>query len=140
MKRLIVLFFSLGILSSCSKDGNESDITNASIEGKWTLEKTSFSSDGGKTFIDELATNTAGCDKNYIEFASKGVFYRVFYGDKCILDKTTGTWEKYLDNVLLMKTGESIDEVDIISLTNTTLKINDPNIHSMEVVKTFKRI
>jgi hypothetical protein len=123
MKKLSFLFvavLALGIsFVSCSKD----DDNETSIEGKWTETNYSYSTDGGKTFKNEVAQNEPGCSKDYIEFASGNIFNSVSYEtNKCVEYKTKGTWSKNGSTITVTNDGEP-DTATIEELNNSTLKI-----------------
>jgi Tfp pilus assembly protein FimT len=133
MKKLSILFvtaLAIGMsFVSCSKD----DDNETSIEGKWTETNYSYSSDGGKTFQNEVVQNEPGCSKDYVEFASGSTFNTVTYEtDKCVEYKTKGTWSKNGNTITVTYDGE-IDTATIEELNGSTLKIKtietetDPN-------------
>lgn len=122
MKKLSILCLSalaLGMtFTSCSKDDNEA----ASIEGKWTMEKYSYSIDNGKTFTDEAPENTPGCSKDYVEVLAGGVFKTISYGDKCVVDQSVGTWSQK-ENMLTTFIDGDTEVSNIESVTSTNLKL-----------------
>jgi hypothetical protein len=149
MKKLGILFVSALALGMSFVSCNKDDENETSIEGKWTETNYSYSSDGGKTFKNEVAQNEPGCGKDYLEFASGSIFNSVSYEtDKCVEYKTKGTWSKNGNTITVTNDGET-ETATIEELNNSTLKIKstssetDPttNItYNYIAIITFKRL
>lgn len=123
MKKLVIVFMSVLtsglLLTSCSDDDGDS----ASIEGKWEFyeEGTSF---GGQEELF-LYEHTEGCEKDFIEVLSEGVYQDVFYyndGEACSEDISTSTWSRS-GNTITVTTGGASETYTILTLNSSTLKI-----------------
>jgi hypothetical protein len=143
MKKLSILFVSVLALGmsfvSCSKDDKD-----PSIEGKWTATDIKFSIDGGITYKNEEPDNTPGCSKDFTEFASKGVVNFVGYLDKCVEDKTSGTWSQ-AGSTLTVKSEGDTETINVDSLTDSTLVLKytetDPDTKITEIaIITYARM
>lgn len=130
MKQLfIVLLIAIGI-SSCSKDDDKS---SASIVGKWEYFK--YFENGVETENEHLCPTK----KDYVHFKENGTFDDQFFDEDCSLSvwSYTGTYEKEGNTLIIHDPDFGDEEIQIITLNKTTLKIKSADELSMW---TFKRI
>ena len=126
MKKTIISFvfaLFLGLVfTSCSKDDSPSS-ASASVMGKWSFSKMSFTSNGVTSPEVDYDGNEPGCTKNYIEFKTAGVYNEADYsGTTCVLDLSVGTWSQTGSQLTITADGTPTS-VEIISVTSTTLKV-----------------
>ncbi len=129
MKKLVVLFvsvFSISMFVSCNSDD---DGGSAPIEGKWAFSKTGIVVDGQEVLID-YEHNELSCGKDYFEFLANGIMNDAYYflnaDDECEVDVEAGTWTRN-GNSITIDLGDDVDTATILSLTNSTLKIQYPD-------------
>lgn len=128
MKKIKVLLAAFVLASmtvvSCSSD--DSSGPAATIEGKWNQGKTIVKIEG-ESFTDVYDENTDGCDKNYVEFVSSGVYNDVVYfkqaGECQESIAEPGTWVKVDDELTINNGGELTGTYSISKLTNSDLQI-----------------
>lgn len=126
MKNLSILFLTVLALcmGSCGSDDNGSPVhTDGDIVGKWTYSKVGM----GNNLID-YPDHQEGCDKDYVELTSDGVF-RDFYYDSsdlpCEEFVDIGNYLKEGNTLMVTYDGEEVDTSNILLLTNTELKIQN---------------
>jgi hypothetical protein len=128
MSKLSVLFvaaLALGMsFVSCDKD----DDKDAAIEGKWYFSKFAYTI--GTTAIPEIDyPNACSSKKDFIELKTGAVSIIGLYNSECVLGQDTSTWSKSGNTLVL--DGES---VEILSLTNTTIKVKSSYTEEGETV------
>src|SRR5688572_27208136 len=126
MKKVSILFVSalaLGMtFTSCNKDDDNAAAT-PSLEGKWNFNKMSVTHDGVTSPEMDYEDNMPGCSKDFIELKAGGIYNEGDYvDDACTLEQYTGTWAKNNNTVSVNTDGET-DEFEIVSVTNTDLKV-----------------
>ena len=110
MKKLLLIAFSVILLTSCSKDDD------ATIVGKWYFYKISIFESGQETV--EMYENACTTKRDYIKFQSDDVVLSYFYDDMCIEEMVSSIYT--LDGTDLIIDG---DAVEVISLTDKSLKL-----------------
>jgi Lipocalin-like domain len=110
MKKLLLIAFSVILLTSCSKDDD------ATIVGKWYFYKISVFESGQETV--EMYDNDCATKRDYLKFQSDDVVLSYFYDDMCIEEVVSSIYT--LDGTDLTIDG---DALEVISLTNKTLKL-----------------
>jgi hypothetical protein len=126
IKALMVAFVLAGMtIVSCSSDDSGPAPT---IDGKWNQLRTVVKI-GNQSITQQYEDDVTGCDKNYLEFTTAGVFNEVVYfkpagGGPCQTDMATpGTWVK-ADNTLTISNNGSLDGTYQISrLSGSELQI-----------------
>lgn len=118
MKKLILLFITSVTLLSITSCSNDDDNSSASIEGKWEFSKFGYSL-GGQEFLFDYE-HSLGCTKDYVIITSNTTTNHSFFnnGTSC---------EEEIDNVTYTRNGNVLtssngEDVEIISISNTTLK------------------
>jgi hypothetical protein len=128
MSKLSVLFvaaLALGMsFVSCDKD----DDKDAAIEGKWYFSKIAYTI-GTDATPETDYQNDCSTKKDFIELKTGGVSIEGFHNSECVLDQDTSTWSKSGNTLVL--DGES---VEILSLTNTTIKVKSSYTEEGETV------
>ena len=110
MKKLLLIAFSVILLTSCSKDDD------ATIVGKWYFYKISVFESGQETV--EMYDNDCATKRDYLKFQSDDVVLSYFYDDMCIEEVVSSIYT--LDGTDLTIDG---DALEVISLTNKSLKL-----------------
>ena len=110
MKKLLLIAFSVILLTSCSKDDD------ATIVGKWYFYKISIFESGQQTV--EMYENACTTKRDYLKFQSDDVVLSYFYDDMCIEEMVSSIYT--LDGTDLTIDG---DAVEVISLTDKSLKL-----------------
>ena len=110
MKKLLLIAFSVLLLTSCSKDDE------ATIIGNWCFYKTSIFESGQETV--EMHVNECTTKKDYIKFKTDDVAESYFYDAQCIEEMVSSIYT--LDGTDLTIDG---DAVEVISLTDKSLKL-----------------
>jgi hypothetical protein len=110
MKKLLLIAFSVILLTSCSKDDD------ATIVGKWYFYKISVFESGQETV--EMYENACTTKRDYLKFQSDDVVLSYFYDDMCIEEVVSSIYT--LDGTDLTIDG---DALEVISLTNKSLKL-----------------
>jgi hypothetical protein len=110
MKKLLLIAFSVILLTSCSKDDD------ATIVGKWYFYKISVFESGQETV--EMYENACTTKRDYLKFQSDDVVLSYFYDDMCIEEMVSSIYT--LDGTDLTIDG---DALEVISLTNKSLKL-----------------
>jgi len=132
MKKVILATFVLvGLtLASCGSDDNGSS-TPATVEGKWTQTRTVTKLSNQAETSTPYGFNVAGCDKNYIEFATAGSLFKEQYFFKngaqvCVEDtQATGTWSKTNETLTINSEESAYDQVyKIVTLSGNQLVIS----------------
>jgi hypothetical protein len=128
IKALMFAFVLAGItVVSCSDDDSGPAPT---IDGKWNQVKTVVRINNGPGTDIPYDDNQAGCDKDYVEFASGGVFNDVVYIDPagsvdCQADMLDpGTWTRNNDILIIVNDGDLSGAHKIVRLTNSELQIS----------------
>jgi hypothetical protein len=125
MNKLFLTLF-IGILFSCSSNDNEPEIEQVSIVGIWKI--TSLTSNGIEELQDELdGQNICYWTETYTQTTTSTVS---FSGTDCTTETTNnnddGTY--IINGTTLLETyddGQSNISLEILELTNTTLKLQD---------------
>ncbi len=110
MKKLLLIAFSVILLTACSKDDE------ATIVGKWYFYKSTFYESGQETV--EMHVNECPTKKDYIKFENDDVALSYFYDDQCIENLYSSFYT--LDGTDLTIDG---DACEVILLNSSTLKI-----------------
>jgi hypothetical protein len=110
MKKLLLIAFSVILLTSCSKDDD------ATIVGKWYFYKISVFESGQETV--EMYDNDCATKRDYLKFQSDDVVLSYFYDDMCIEEMVSSIYT--LDGTDLTIDG---DALEVISLTDKSLKL-----------------
>lgn len=110
MKQLLLIAFSVLLLTSCSKDDE------ATIIGNWYFYKTSIFESGQETV--EMHVNECTTKKDYIKFKTDDVAESYFYDAQCIEELYSTFYS--LDGTDLIIDG---DALEVILLTDKSLKI-----------------
>lgn len=127
MKKIKALMFAFVLAGmtvvSCSSDDSGPAPT---IEGQWNQTKTIVKINNSSV-KENYEDNVDGCDKNYIEFATGGVYNDVVYfkqGGVCQANTATpGTWTKS-DDILTIADGASLSGTyEIVKLSSGALQI-----------------
>ncbi|MDP5199401.1 lipocalin family protein [Flavobacterium sp. DG2-3] len=129
MKKLAILFVSIGILlSSCSSNDNESDdkgsISEASVIGKWKLTKRGNILDGSELLL--TITPEGGCSNDQIEFLENGNYKEFEYeytNSKCKEYTNDGTWLKSNNTLKLKDILNNETSYEILRLDETSLRL-----------------
>ncbi|MGZ5245959.1 MAG: lipocalin family protein [Flavitalea sp.] len=121
---ILSIVFSMLFLFSCSKDKDEP----ASLVGKWQLQSATPNDDYD------------ACDfQGYLEFKANNT---VEAYDECDGETITGTYTRSGNTLTITETGFPLAiNVTIVSLTNTTLQLQLPNIGGGVATKeTYRRM
>jgi hypothetical protein len=110
MKKLLLIAFSVILLTSCSKDDD------ATIVGKWYFYKISVFESGQETV--EMYENACTTKRDYLKFQSDDVVLSYFYDDMCIEEMVSSIYT--LDGTDLTIDG---DALEVVSLTDKSLKL-----------------
>ena len=110
MKKLLLIAFSVILLTSCSKDDD------ATIVGKWYFYKISVFESGQETV--EMYDNACATKRDYLKFQSDDVVLSYFYDDMCIEEMVSSIYT--LDGTDLTIDG---DVLEVISLSDKSLKL-----------------
>lgn len=110
MKKLLLIAFSVILLTSCSKDDD------ATIVGKWYFYKISIFESGQETV--EMYENACTTKRDYLKFQSDDVVLSYFYDDMCIEEIISSLYT--LDGTDLTIDG---DVLEVISLSDKSLKL-----------------
>lgn len=148
MKKVIyfvsILFLTL---SSCSSGDNESTTTDAQLVGKWEVfQVKSFPAGTVITGNEPLMPFNFACPtlKDYVQFGSEGTAKVATYNSSCSEQANIGTYTKTDFLINFFHNGEYDGSWEIISLTNTTLKVKEPNPSTGTpveiIVMSFKKI
>jgi len=123
-KNLFLLLSTLFLgFSSCSKDDDTTQTTDTiSIEGKWQFTREGEITNNQEVLVDYQ--HTTGCTKDYIEFLSGNVIKDHYFDNpNCRETIDTGTWNKNNNSVVLTYPNQPNTNLEILELTNTTLKV-----------------
>lgn len=128
MKKIKALMFAFVLAGmtvvSCSSDDSGPAPT---IDGKWNQTKTVVKITNGPSQTIKYTGNETGCDKDYLEFASAGVFNDVIFnkngGGDCLETKTPGTWAKNDDVLIIDDAGFLSGTYEIVKLSGSALEI-----------------
>lgn len=128
MKKIKALMFAFVLAGmtvvSCSSDDSG---PAASIEGKWNQTKTVVKIANGPSQTIKYTGDETGCDKDYLEFASAGIFNDVIFnkngGGECLESKTPGSWVKNDKVVTIVDAGLLSGTYEIVRLSNNDLQI-----------------
>ena len=110
MKKLLLIAFSVLLLTACSKDDE------ATIVGKWYTYKITSFQNGQETV--EMYVNECPTKKDYVKFQNDDVFESYYYDDQCIENLSTAFYT--LDGTDLTIEGEAYE---VVLLTGKSLKI-----------------
>lgn len=152
MKKIFYLLsFTFLLLQACSSsgssDGSSSSSTSGSLVGKWEVFQ------GGEFPLGTVITDSTplvnfqfACPtlKDYWQFGSQGSFKAATYNSSCAEGGGIGTYTK-TDNILTIYQNNVVQvSMEIISLTNTTLKVKFPSpttgTPNKIMVESFKKI
>jgi hypothetical protein len=130
MKKITYLIIiSLLVFSSCSSDGKSgSELTQFSVNGKWTFSKKGTIKDGVETLFDY--PHPVGCPKAFRVFkgSNAGDGEETLYKEvPCLETKVLNTWVKSAEKITFtnLTTPELVYTVKIIFLSSTQLKYTD---------------
>ncbi|WP_432671380.1 lipocalin family protein [Flavobacterium sp. SM2513] len=126
IKALMVAFVLAGMtVVSCSSDDSG---PAATIDGQWNQDKTIVKITNGPSQTIKYTGNETGCDKDYLEFASAGVFNDVIFnkngGGECLQTSTLGTWVKNEDMLTINDAGFLSGTYEILKLSGSALQIS----------------
>lgn len=132
MKKIKALMFAVVLAGmtvvSCSSDDSGPAPT---INGKWNQVKTIIKIANGPSSTVKYTDNVAGCDKNYVEFASNNVYNDVVYfkqGGECQQSAAdAGVWTKTDKKLIIANGGTLSGTYDIIKLSSGALNIATSN-------------
>jgi|LauGreDrversion4_2_1035121.scaffolds.fasta_scaffold530337_2 hypothetical protein len=110
MKKLLLIAFSVLLLTACSKDDE------ATIVGNWYFYKISSFQNGQETV--EMYDNACATKKDYLKFQSDDIVLSYFYDDMCIEEIISSLYT--LDGTDLTIDG---DVLEVISLSDKSLKL-----------------
>ena len=110
MKKLLLIAFSVLLLTACSKDDE------ATIVGKWYTYKITSFQNGQETV--EMYVNECPTKKDYVKFQNDDVFESYYYDEQCIENLSTAFYT--LDGTDLTIEGEAYE---VVLLTGKSLKI-----------------
>jgi hypothetical protein len=132
MKKYLLLFAATLLFSSCgdSDDSNNSD----SIVGAWEYSKEGTIVNGIESL--ENYENICPTKKDYIQFFQNGEYDDVYYEDTCEESIDYGSWTK--SGNILTNTTEN-ESVEILTLTNTTLKVKSVDSDGSIYTTVFRR-
>jgi hypothetical protein len=152
MKKIVYIFsVALLMLQACStggsSDGSSSTSTSGSLVGKWEVFQ------GGEFPLGTVITDSTplvnfqfACPtlKDYWQFGSQGSFKAATYNTNCAEGGGIGTYIK-TDNTLTIYQNNIVQvSMEIISLTNTSLKVKFPSpatgTPNKIMVESFKKI
>jgi hypothetical protein len=143
MKRLFYLFsITFLILQSCSSDSSDGNASSTQLVGKW--EGFQVASFPPGTIIDAsspLMNVQFECStkKSYYQFGSQGSFKAVDYYVNCAEGGGIGTYTKTDDVINIYQNNILQVTWEIISLTNTTLKLKETTSDYI-MVTSYKKI
>lgn len=126
---LIVLFTLTVLVSSCSKDNKA-----AALEGRWEFSKAGTML-GSNEFLFPYE-HAEGCNKDFVEFLAGGVYREHYHdnmGSECEVSVDNGTWARNGNTIALIVDGE-VMSAEIITLSNTTLKIKTTFVDEDEIM------
>ncbi len=116
MKKLIGLGLAVALFASCSDD--DGGIDKNKLMGKWYNVSTNAN---GET---ELYDDHEVCGKDYIEFASGGIFRSVDVygceGTAAVSDTETGTYTTSGNKLTVGFSGENVEGEDTVTVTKLT--------------------
>lgn len=110
MKKLLLIAFSVILLTACSKDDD------ATIVGKWYTYKTTSYENGQETV--DMYVNECPTKKDYVKFQNDDVVESYYYDDQCIENLSTSFYT--IDGTDLTIEGEAYE---VVLLTGKSLKI-----------------
>ena len=124
MKNLMMLFLVATVsLVSCDKN-DDNDSTSGALEGKWQYTKEGNIVDGEEMLSDFV--HAPGCTKDYVQLLDNGTFSdHSFDGAACDDTVFSGNWTRSGNIITITETGENPSEIEILSLTSTTLKTKE---------------
>lgn len=107
---LLVLLYILGSsFTSCSKDIGGPVDTNF-IQEKWNFNKSTVSTSGFTLpFPTSYLKNETGCNSDYIEMSTSGVFKFGNYPASCVLDERSGSWSISGTNLVISLPGTDLN-------------------------------
>lgn len=126
----VLCFFSVFVLSSCSSSDSENNSTEAQLVGKWeTYQVGIFPVGTVITGNEQLYDFNFACStfKDYVQFGSQGTAKVATYNSSCSEQANIGTYIKTDMLINFYSNGNYDGSWEIISLTNTTLKVKQPN-------------
>jgi hypothetical protein len=130
MKKITYLIIiSILVFFSCSSDGKSgSELTQFSVNGKWTFSKIDTISDGIESLVDY--PHAVGCPKDFRVFKGSNAGdgeENSYKGVACLQTKVFNTWVKSSDKITFKNqtTPEFVYTVKIIFLSSTQLKYTD---------------
>ena len=148
MKKVIYLISILFLtLSACSSGGSDGTSTDSQLVGKWEVFQGAIYPAGTVITGNEPLTNfNFACPtlKDYVQFGSQGTAKVATYNSSCSEEANIGTYTKTDFLINFYQNSVYDGSWEIISLTNTTLKVKYPNPSTgtpVEIfVMSFKRI
>ena len=148
MKKAIFLLSILFLtFSSCSSGGSDGSSSDSQLVGKWEVFQGAVYPAGTVITGNEPLTNfNFACPtlKNYVQFGSQGTAKVATYNSSCSEQANIGTYTKTDFLINFFHNGEYDGSWEIISLTNTTLKVKENNPSTGTpveiIVMSFKKI
>jgi Lipocalin-like domain len=122
----VIIFISLA--TSCNKD-DDNNSSNASIIGKWAIDRAGFIDNGQFVDVEPFAGNISGCNKDFSEFKADGNYTLGDYTNaSCNLSTANGIWTQE-GNTIKIGNGQ-FATYEIVEITETTmiLKFKNPSI------------
>jgi hypothetical protein len=129
MKKIFYLLsITFLILQSCSSDSSDSNVSSSQLVGKWEgFQVASFPPGTIINASTPLMNVQFECSskKDYYQFGSQGSFKAVDYNVNCSEGGGIGTYTKTDDIINIYQNNILQVTWEIITLTNTTLKIKE---------------
>lgn len=131
MKKVILLVSILFLtFSSCSSGGSDGTSTDEQLVGKWEVFQVNIFPAGTViTGNETLMPFNFACPtlKDYVLFGSQGTAKVATYNSSCSEEANIGTYTKTDFLINFYQNNVYDGSWEIISLTNTTLKVKYPN-------------
>lgn len=127
MKKLVVKIASLLLVASFTSCCNDDDSSkSASIVGKWNFSTQKISTPNGFLLSEgPYEGNEAGCNADYLEFSEDHVAVAGDYGENCVLELISGTYNRDEKDLTLSFEPMSDTEYRIILANETTLVLEN---------------
>ncbi len=123
---LLIISAATLCLNACSStDDENTDTPSGSIVGKWQFDKTGTISDQQEFLTDY--EHECVSHKDYIELVQGGLGKEYFYDESCVLDYGEGSWS-LTENSLEFTGEDGTDAYEVLTLTNSTLKLKIENL------------
>ncbi len=122
MKKLLFLFISIFIITSCSDEDDTLPLVEPSIIGSWELIKYGTIDNNNIETISDYQ-NICINKKDYVQYLENGTVIRHTYDDNCTESIATFNWTKIGNIISSDSPSSSLLETEIIELTHTKLKL-----------------